>query len=354
MKLSFTSRIILTLLVIFFIGTLGGVVAFIGAGDAAKKVDEVIRIHKTRVLVQELIGKLDYESSLMQYLAEADTGSMVISSFKRISGDFAETIEKINAESFLFGENERSRLVKAIETHNAFSALYGKVILRNEPVRISEMREMKNMLDRTRSSFHELSGSFDTRLFTIAENSGNDLRKLGLKLIVVFFLAVIISLVTGMMFVKTYAMPLQRLMFFANQVGKGDFEQDVQIKGADSEVADLIESFQEMAMKLKLYRDDLVKSEQMRSIDLIASGVSHELNNPLMIVSGNAEYVRSVRRFQDDDLNERMATIISECDRMASIVKKLSAIRKIVTDDYTGRVSSDNKNRRMLDIEKST
>lgn len=65
----------------------------------------------------------------------------------------------------------------------------------------------------------------------------------------------------------------------------------------------------------------LIRSEKMAAIGTMASGIGHEINNPLYTILGLAEAIRDE---EDDSQHERYGRdIIAQCKRIAEIVKSL-------------------------------
>jgi len=72
-----------------------------------------------------------------------------------------------------------------------------------------------------------------------------------------------------------------------------------------------------------------------------------------MIISGNAEYVRTVKAGGDPELGEKMADILKEVERISEITKKLSQIKQILVEDYTLSSSKEWGAGRLIDIDGS-
>ena len=68
-----------------------------------------------------------------------------------------------------------------------------------------------------------------------------------------------------------------------------------------------------------------MRSDRLRSLGEMAAGIAHELNQPLMSVSGLAEHILIGRQrgwpLSPDDLDDRMERIVDQADRMAHIIE---------------------------------
>ncbi len=71
------------------------------------------------------------------------------------------------------------------------------------------------------------------------------------------------------------------------------------------------------------YRMQLIQSQKLESIGVLASGVAHEINNPIMGIMGYAQLIQDRWGAGDAELREFAAEIGKETDRVATIVKNL-------------------------------
>jgi PAS domain S-box-containing protein len=71
----------------------------------------------------------------------------------------------------------------------------------------------------------------------------------------------------------------------------------------------------------KQMEQQLIMTDKLASIGELVSGIAHELNNPLTGVIGYAQLL--LERNANDDIKEELATIASEAQRAARIVKDL-------------------------------
>jgi C4-dicarboxylate-specific signal transduction histidine kinase len=86
------------------------------------------------------------------------------------------------------------------------------------------------------------------------------------------------------------------------------------------------ESFNRAYEKLKSTQAQLVQSAKLASIGELASGIAHELNQPLMVIRGTAQLIRRGHRkssFAAEDLLENIGYIEKNTKRMMNIINHL-------------------------------
>jgi len=69
-------------------------------------------------------------------------------------------------------------------------------------------------------------------------------------------------------------------------------------------------------------REQMIHSEKLATVGLIASGIAHEIGTPLNIISGNAEFLLADLPDQHP-MREELETIIDQCQRISDQVKNL-------------------------------
>ena len=87
----------------------------------------------------------------------------------------------------------------------------------------------------------------------------------------------------------------------------------------------------------KRRQDQLIQAEKLAGISLLASGVAHEINNPLSGILGLAEILQ---RTDDPTLRDQyLKEIVVYSNRVADIVKDLSIYPRIFRSDAISRVN---------------
>ncbi len=91
-------------------------------------------------------------------------------------------------------------------------------------------------------------------------------------------------------------------------------ERSLQLHAANREL-------EQALADLKTAEQALVQTEKLTTIGILAGGVAHELNNPLMGLMGYVEYARS--RTRDPASEQALIKALGEMQRMAGIVRNL-------------------------------
>jgi HAMP domain-containing protein len=157
----------------------------------------------------------------------------------------------------------------------------------------------------------------------------------------------IFSLIFGLIFSRTMTNSLRRLRVSARNIGKGDF--DFNPKGYPrDEIGDLAAAIFEMAYDLKRTQDELIKSKRLAAIGQIVASVNHEINNPLMIISGNAQFLEMSMEGYPAEMKNRVRAILDETERISQVTRKLREIKNPVVEDYTST------GEQMINLDKSS
>lgn len=81
---------------------------------------------------------------------------------------------------------------------------------------------------------------------------------------------------------------------------------------------------EEKIEELKYSQNMLVQSEKMASLGRLISDISHEVNNPLMIISSHAQLALMTETEKlSSDVKNTLEVIIKECQRAADIMRRI-------------------------------
>jgi len=154
------------------------------------------------------------------------------------------------------------------------------------------------------------------------------------------------AVIFGIFFSSAITNALRRLKESASTIGKGDFNFDPSGYSND-EIGDLANAFFQMSVDLKNVQEELIQSKRLAAIGEVVASVNHEINNPLMIISGNAQFLEMMMENYPIELRERVRTILEETERISRVTKKLREIKNPVVEDYTS------SGEQMINLDKS-
>lgn len=153
-------------------------------------------------------------------------------------------------------------------------------------------------------------------------------RKLLDNLVLVGLVIVFFAAIFGVVISRRITLPLERLSRAVREIGKGDFNVNVDIQSRD-EIGELSTSFNDMAVELKEREESLqnaqealVQSEKMAAVGTLSAGLAHEVKNPLAAVLGYAQLSKS-KLDQPEALLKHLDTIESETRRCNEIIGNL-------------------------------
>jgi signal transduction histidine kinase len=159
----------------------------------------------------------------------------------------------------------------------------------------------------------------------------------------IILLTLIGASVIGYAQYREVVVPLNRLREGVRHVAAAQFSERLEEKG-EKEFAELAAEFNRMAAELdSFYKTleekveaksrELVRSERLASVGFLAAGVSHEINNPLNIISGYAELAAKRITSSNDssaikDAIHALRVIRDEAFRCKEITGKLLSLAK--------------------------
>jgi len=164
-------------------------------------------------------------------------------------------------------------------------------------------------------------------------------RSMGL-LIVALLTIIVVGALVNRKLARSISIPIMKLEEITNKIAKGDFSETLDVRGKD-EIASLEISFNKMEDKLKQAlksledtidqlrqkQSQLVEAEKLASIGILASGIAHEISNPLtsVLTFSNLMLEKSP---ESDPNHERLKMMVRETGRARDIVRQLLSFAK--------------------------
>jgi signal transduction histidine kinase len=164
----------------------------------------------------------------------------------------------------------------------------------------------------------------------VAQTTKANLYKRVAVTLLIFSLGILVSLYLA----RKYTQPLHDVVKAAKHVAAGDLTKTIEVDGED-EIAELTHSFNEMVEKLRQHREleeRLREAERLSAVGKLASGIAHEIRNPLNFMNLSIDHIRSrLRSGQPDGIAEALAlmsNIKAEIHRLNSMIENFLTVGK--------------------------
>ncbi len=139
----------------------------------------------------------------------------------------------------------------------------------------------------------------------------------GLGLIFALFISYFIS--------KKITKPIEKLTTATTQIGKGDLQYKIDIKGND-EFSGLAMAFNNMTSELKANQDQILQLEKMATWQQLARRLAHEIKNPLTPIQLMAQQMRD--KYPGNDASYQK--MLEECSEI--IEDEVGSLKNLVQE----------------------
>ncbi len=223
---------------------------------------------------------------------------------------------------------EITRLI--VESDRRFREEVWPAIERDDRSRMSELHDLTEQpVQEVVALNTKLNSTLEAESET-ARKAAEDIRGTArLVVIICFALAIAAAAAVGYFLMRSISRPVAALRAGAVRVGAGDLDARIGLPG-DDELAELARVFDQMTADLERHQAELLEAHRLASIGQVASGVAHEINNPLGVILG---YVTLLRREVQLADREELRIIEDEVRQSLSIVAGLLDLARPVRLD---------------------
>lgn len=164
-------------------------------------------------------------------------------------------------------------------------------------------------------------GSYEDEFYQPAEAIKRHSTQITIAITLVAALATLLLSYWG---ARLLTQPISNMIAAIRRIKRGHLDERLEVKGED-ELAELASTFNRMTaiiQRNQALEANLAQQGKLASIGVLASGVAHEINNPLGVILGNASYLE---RKLDPESQERqyIQDIRTESKRCRKIVQDL-------------------------------
>lgn len=129
--------------------------------------------------------------------------------------------------------------------------------------------------------------------------------------------------IIGRQLKRVVVKPIKQLESSLMPIARGRFDH-LEPPSGDREFVTFTNAFNRMLKELETHRKRMLQSEKLASLGILASGVAHELNNPLSNISSSCQLLmEELTEADPEQLNKWLQQIDSETERGRNIVRTL-------------------------------
>ncbi|CCH50236.1 sensor histidine kinase [Pseudodesulfovibrio piezophilus] len=146
--------------------------------------------------------------------------------------------------------------------------------------------------------------------------------KLRMTLITSMAIVALVVCAIVVFIIKSILRPLREVQEATRKIAQGTFVP-LEVKNTDDEIQQVFVALNSMVEELKKRQLQLVQAQKLSSIGTLASGIAHQLNNPLNNISTSAQILAEETAGQSEFADKMMQNINQETLRARDIVKGL-------------------------------
>ncbi len=193
---------------------------------------------------------------------------------------------------------------------------------------LDELRKILSMI-RTKKIINRLDAQIEDEegeIRRVDQNLISLTYRLQMISVASLFLFVLIIGGSGLFVVRAVYRPIETIVPAMEEIGRGNFNIDLHMTSGD-EISTLGMGLQKMADELRQIQAQLLQSAKLASIGRLASGVAHELNQPLMVINMKTHILLQQLEKDEPDVDRlkgALALIGDNSIRMKKIIGGLS------------------------------
>lgn len=206
--------------------------------------------------------------------------------------------------------------------------------------KIKLLEEQLHKLGQTISSTTESFSELDKNILKSSVQQSQWLLILSLSLLILTIFII------GHQLKRAVLNPLRQLEASLVPIARGHFKH-LEPPSSESEFVTFTNAFNRMLKELEIRQKRMLQTDKLASLGILASGVAHELNNPLSNISTSCQLlIEEIEEAEPEQLNKWLSQIDSETERGRKIVRTLL--------DFGSQRIFDKQSHKLIDILRDT
>lgn len=243
---------------------------------------------------QERILKKEFYLKLFHYandLAKECSDAILVSDDKYLLKNFKTVTEKedvvyaivLDREGKVLMHNNKEEIGKIYEDELTLTAIASeKSYTSNVPQKGKYLYETVALIKKGKSHMGAV------RMGVSYERLAKDMNKNRFIFFLLLAVFLFISYLGAVSFAESIVKPVKNLLKATKLISEGKLDTRAEVFSKD-EIGELAASFNKMTDELEKLQAQLIQQGRLASIGEIASGIAHEIGNPLQTILGNAE-----------------------------------------------------------------
>lgn len=279
---------------------------------------EYYRLQKERLksFLAELAAKDNYSSGqIAEKLKKEFTGIKLDIGFLN---DWQKTATLIDAALINKFVNEKKVLI--IWPSNDHSILFALAITMRQQI-LQIKYALPDVFKKSAPQIQEINQIYKT-LGVVRENIRQSFLY---TFLLIYGIGLILALSISYFISKKITQPIEKLKEATTQIGKGDLNYKIDVKGND-EFSGLAGAFNNMTSELKANQDQILQLEKMAAWQQLARRLAHEIKNPLTPIQLMAQQMRD--KYPGND--QAYKKMLDECSDI--IEEEVGSLKNLVQE----------------------
>jgi len=303
-------KIIIGLSVFTLIFSFATVYIITNIETTTSRLDNLVRLHQIEILREHLLIHI---SRVQSELRSSGKNKAII------TGSLNNMIKMAGV---CFNCHHEEHVRKQLVDLNLHIKTYGESVREalTSPVERSQMNNAYRTGEALIVEFNNMLTMTNRRLDEKTRFAREKIAATKTSLYIILALGPVFAVILSLIFIKSVTSPLKKILIAARRLKTGDLDHRVErLRDEFGEVAD---SINEMASSLKQQMRTMQRTEQLRMSGEIATGLAHEIKNPLAGIKISMEFLAQDSNLSEAD-REVLTKVIDEVRRIEVLLRGL-------------------------------